>query len=142
MLRRLPAASPIQRATKPASPDSSAGSSCPTRRRCSASESLSVDALSRKMSIQILGFAPATRVMSRSDPPAAASGSRPPPPRAPAPLARTFAGAGGRGGPVAGGGGGWVGGGRERLVRRRVDRDGRRAERRDEAVHEPVALRL
>ena len=32
-------------------------------------------ALSRKMSTQIRGFAPATRVMSRSEPPAAASGS-------------------------------------------------------------------
>ena len=34
-------------------------------------------ALSRKMSTQILGFAPAIRVMSRNDPPALASGSCP-----------------------------------------------------------------
>ena len=35
--RRLPLASPIQRARKPASPAASADSSCSTRRRCSAS---------------------------------------------------------------------------------------------------------
>ena len=52
-------------------------SSRSTRRRCSASASASSGPLSRKMSTQMRGFAPATRVMSRSEPPAAASGSCP-----------------------------------------------------------------
>ena len=94
--RRLPAASPIQRARKPASPASSAASSCSTRRRCSASDSRSEAAFSRKMSTQIRGFAPATRVMSRSEPPAAASGSWPSTRVAPAWLTSRFASACGR----------------------------------------------
>ena len=69
------AASPIQRARKPASPASSAASTCSIRRRCSASASRTASALSRKMSTQMRGFAPAMRVMSRSEPPAFASGS-------------------------------------------------------------------
>ena len=70
MRRRLSAASPIQPARKPASSRSSAASTCSIRRRCSASASRTASALSRKMSTQIRGFAPATRVMSRSEPPA------------------------------------------------------------------------
>ena len=76
--RRLPAASPIQRARKPASPR--------VERRLELLDPAAVlgerlararRALSRKMSTQMRGFAPATRVMSRSEPPAAASGSWP-----------------------------------------------------------------
>ena len=48
-----------------------------SRRRCSASAPRTASALSRKMSTQMRGFAPAMRVMSRSEPPAAASGSWP-----------------------------------------------------------------
>src|SRR3989442_1496897 len=73
MRRRLSQASPIQRARNPAAPEASACSPCSTRRRCSASPAASPSALSRKMSTQMRGFAPATRVRSRKDPPAAAS---------------------------------------------------------------------
>ena len=53
-------------------------------------------ALSRKMSTQMRGFAPATRVMSRSEPPAAASGSWPSTRVAPAWLTSRLARACGR----------------------------------------------
>ncbi len=75
--RRLPLASPIQRARKPASPAASAprparsGAGAPRGRRASSSR------FSRKMSTQMRGLAPAMRVMSRRDPPAAVSGSCP-----------------------------------------------------------------
>ncbi len=75
--RRLEDASPIQRARKPPSRARRACSSWSTRRRWSASDAVSASAFSRKMSTQIRGFAPATRVSSRSEPPAAASGSWP-----------------------------------------------------------------
>ena len=86
--------------------------------------------LSRKMSTQMRGFAPATRVMSRSDPPAAASGSWP--------SIRPDAGlvdeqVGERMRQVAGQRD-------EPVVRARVDRHRQGAERGDEAVDEPVAL--
>src|SRR5262249_10350087 len=96
MRRRLPDASAIQRARKPASPCTSARSTCSTRRRCSASALPSASALSRKMSTQMRGFAPATRVMSRSDPAAAASGSCPSMREAPAWFSSRFASAWGR----------------------------------------------
>src|SRR5581483_3368746 len=96
MRRRLPAASAIQRARKPASPAASASSSCCTRRRWSASAARRLSALSRKMSTQIRGLAPATRVMSRREPPAAASGSCPSTRLAPAWLTSRLASACGR----------------------------------------------
>ena len=61
------------------------------RRRCSASSPRISSALSRKMSIQIRGFAPAMRVMSRSEPPACVSGSCPSTREAPVWLATMFA---------------------------------------------------
>ena len=66
------------------------------RRRCSASAATTASRLSRKMSTQMRGFAPAMRVMSRSEPPAAWSGSWPSTRVAPAWLRRTFASACGR----------------------------------------------
>ena len=66
------------------------------RRRCSARAATTASRLSRKMSTQIRGFAPAMRVMSRSEPPAAWSGSWPSTLAAPAWLRRTFASACGR----------------------------------------------
>ena len=90
--RRFADASPIQRARKPASPllerrldllDPAAVLGERARGRASA--------LSRKMSTQMRGFAPATRVMSRSEPPACASGSWPSTRVAPAWLTTTFA---------------------------------------------------
>ena len=75
---------------------SSAGSSCSIRRRCSPSAATTASRLSRKMSTQIRGFAPAMRVMSRSEPPAAWSGSWPSIRVAPAWLRRTFASACGK----------------------------------------------
>ena len=76
--RRLPAASPIQRARNPASSRSSARLDLlDAGGACSRSPSSSASRLSRKMSTQMRGLAPAIRVMSRSDPPAAASGSWP-----------------------------------------------------------------
>ena len=100
------------------------------RRRCSASDALSGSAFSRKMSTQIRGFAPATRVMSRREPPAARSGSWPLDPRRARLVDEQV---------------------RERVrevarqrdepvVRLRVDRDRGRAELGDEPVDEPVAL--
>ena len=93
---RFVADSPIQRARKPASPRSSAVSSCSTRRRCSASAVRSSSAFSRKMSTQMRGFAPATRVISRNDAPAAASGSCPSIGAAPTWFSSRFASACGR----------------------------------------------
>ena len=85
------AASPIQRARNPASPLASAASTCSIRRRCSASAARTAAALSRRMSTQMRGFAPAMRVMSRSEPPALASGSWPSIRAAPAWLTTTLA---------------------------------------------------
>ena len=61
------------------------------RRPCSRRPSSSASRLSRKMSTQIRGLAPATRVMSRNEPPTAPSGSWPSTRPAPAWFARTFA---------------------------------------------------
>ena len=74
ILRRLRAASPTQRARKPASPAASARSSCSIRRLCSASASDMGWEFSSRMSTQMRGLAPATRVMSRSEPPATDKG--------------------------------------------------------------------
>ena len=83
------------------------------------------------MSIQIRGFAPAIRVMSRSEPPAAWSGSWPSTRAAPAWLRSTFASAWGR----------WLVTATSLVVGARVDRDGTGAERRHEAVHRAQQLR-
>ena len=109
----------------------SAYSSCSTRRRCSPSAAATASRFSRKMSTQIRGFAPAMRVMSRSEPPAAGSGSWPSTRDEPAWLRRTFASACGR----------WLVTATSRSCARRVDRDRPRAERGDERVHRAVALR-
>ena len=95
-VRLFSLASPIQRARKPASPSPSAVSSCSTRRRCSARACARATRLSRNMSTQIRGLAPATRVMSRNEPPAAESGSCPSMRDEPAWLSSTFASACGR----------------------------------------------
>ena len=129
--RRCALASPIQRARNPASPSASAGSTCSRARRCSASASPSASRLSRKMSTQIRGFAPAIRVMSRREPPAAWSGSWPSIRVEPAWLRSTFASTCGR----------WLVSADEPVVRVRPDRDGSRAERADEAVEQPQPLR-
>ena len=84
------------------------------------------------MSTQIRGFAPATRVMSRSEPPAAASGSWPSIRPAPAWLTSRFASACGR----------WLVSATSRSCARGSIATGDGAERGDEAVHEPVALRV
>ena len=84
------------------------------------------------MSTQMRGFAPATRVMSRREPPAAPSGSWPSTRTEPAWLRTTFASACGR----------WLVIAISRSCARRVDGHGDGAQRGDEPVQEAVALRL
>ena len=130
--RRLPAASAIQRARKPASPAASADSSCSTRRRCSPSAAASASRLSRKMSTQMRGFAPgdARHVAQRAAGRLQADRGR----RsrdAPAWLRSTFASACGR----------WLVTRDEPVVRAGSIATGRAPSAVDEAVDEPEPLR-